>query len=146
MTIIKRNNRPSVQLGGYFITILVGADRFRCALSIFIIRIFLRFVKGQTGVFLFFRRRLFLYRLRLRGNYLGLPQVFNTPSGAFLCTQAAGLTLIIIDDRIGVLDDDRLKLADLLALLTADTGVLTGLHCHLAHIAGGAANVHLFLL
>ena len=51
MTIIKRNNRPSVQLGGYFITILVGADRFRCALSIFIIRIFLRFVKGQTGVF-----------------------------------------------------------------------------------------------
>ena len=29
----------------------LGADRFRCALSIFIIRIFLRFVKGQTGVF-----------------------------------------------------------------------------------------------
>ena len=131
----------------------MGATVCRYALSIFIIRIFLRFVKRQTGVFfgfavlpLFFCRRLFLYRLRLRGNYLGLPQVFNTPSGAFLCTQAAGLTLIIIDDRIGVLDDDRLKLADLLALLTADTGVLAGLHCHLAHIAGGAANVHLFLL
>ena len=50
-TAINGNNRPSVQLGGYFITILVGADRFRCALSIFIIRIFLRFVKRQTGVF-----------------------------------------------------------------------------------------------
>ena len=123
----------------------MGATVCRYALSVFIIRIFLRFVKRQTGVFLFFCRRFFLYQLRLRGNYLRLPQVFNTPSGAFLCTQAAGLTLIIIDDRIGVLDDDRLKLADLLALLTADTGILTGLHCHLAHIAGGAANVHLFL-
>mgnify|MGYP003210938313 CR=1 len=50
-TAINGNNRPSVQLGGYFITILVGADRFRCALSIFIIRIFLRFVKGADRRF-----------------------------------------------------------------------------------------------
>lgn len=108
------------------------ADRIFCAVySLFCLSLF---------------RRLFLCRFRLRSDNLRLAQVFNAPSGAFLGAETAGLTLIIVDDRISILHDNRLKLANLFALFAADAGILAGLHRRLSRVPGGTAHVHLFLL
>ena len=53
---------------------------------------------------------------------------------------AAGLTLIIIDDRVIVLNMDGVEGAFLLALLASDTSSLTCVHGGFALIAGRAAH------